>query len=805
MPVAQERPDTPDSPLEYLDDVGYRSASNSSEGSFVDKDTHYSSSTSRRVLTQVLARKERDAKQMNQLLRLAFGKLDQETQRALDAERRASECLVRARHALDARALAEQDAQRTKEELGMYKVQLEQAQREIFRAQEIVDNAEVRIREAEEDAAKARSVARRLKEERAVQSAREEGRKEGWRDGMRRGWRIGYEEALEEQRAHDSRMRPRPRRGLQDVLFEDDDSTEDDEPSPEDEEEESSSGQTSSLVNVPSRGVPEIANGSRFVPDVAPHAPAPPLPTVTTPFRSPSPGVQYVMDPSRYARAPSRHRTPEPSRHRTPEPPRHRTPEPSRHRTPEPRYVQSSRRYGDDEPIPVPSRPRTSSNATRPAAPSRPFTPRNANAAPETIHPIPVRNTSPSVSHRPISIPPDGWIPHMQTTDDGHASIFMPPPHELSPVRPPQESFVIVPTPENGSPNAATGLSLHDASASAPVPVPPPVPTQVPAPSSRSHSTQPNPNAVRSRDFAYGGAPGVPPPVAPALSSHSRGSTHLSEYELLAPVDQPLPRPSRAARVEDVEDEEPAGPARPPSRVRGQTPVHQDRNREPPFRRGPRPPRDIVFPAPLAPAVEQLVRPPSRQQGQRYAPPRQRSDSSPEEERPRGRPQRSRTASSGVPGISVESPSPENSPSSPAQTNITDRTLLSPDNVPQPLPESASRDASPSRSLPHLANFAAFPPNFVPDSLSPSVPTQPLQPRARTPSRRRTRTPGPTYATAPVPQGVVYPASPLDGVAPAEIKPAEAQERPLSPLSDGIFGRLARPPRLPWRRHTSTK
>jgi len=153
------------------------------------------------------------------ILRLAFTKLDQESERANGAERRATEFLASARSAIDARALAEAEASRCREELGMYKVQLDQAQREIFRAQELLDSLDARRREAEEDAAKARSVARRLHEARAADNAREEGRKEGYKAGMRKGWMMGWEEAVEERRLSESRLRSRPHRSLQDILF----------------------------------------------------------------------------------------------------------------------------------------------------------------------------------------------------------------------------------------------------------------------------------------------------------------------------------------------------------------------------------------------------------------------------------------------------------------------------------------------------------------------------------------------------------------------------------------------------------
>ena len=170
-----------------------------------DIHSHRTPSSSRRVLAQVLARKERDAQQMHQLLKLTLAKLDEQSQRATDAERRATECLVRARTAMDARAQSDADAAAARTELALYKMQLEQAQREISRAQEYLDGLEARRHDAEEDAARARSVARKLQEERAVEAAREQGKQLGYDEGLRRGILLGRREA-------DSNQQPRSRR-----------------------------------------------------------------------------------------------------------------------------------------------------------------------------------------------------------------------------------------------------------------------------------------------------------------------------------------------------------------------------------------------------------------------------------------------------------------------------------------------------------------------------------------------------------------------------------------------------------------
>lgn len=185
-----------------------------------DVHSHRSQSTSRRVLAQVLARKERDSQQMHQLLKLTLAKLDEQSQRASDAERRATECLIRARTAMDARAQSDADAAAARAELALYKMQLEQAQREVSRAQEYLDGLEARRHDAEQDAARARSVARKLQEERSIEAAREQGKQQGYNDGLRQGILLGRREAENNQprsrrrqeEDHDRRPRSRPRR-----------------------------------------------------------------------------------------------------------------------------------------------------------------------------------------------------------------------------------------------------------------------------------------------------------------------------------------------------------------------------------------------------------------------------------------------------------------------------------------------------------------------------------------------------------------------------------------------------------------
>lgn len=213
------------------------------------------------MLAHVLARKERESNQMNQLLQLTFSKLDEESQRATDAERRATECLVRARAAVDARAQADADAAAARTELAMYKMQLEQAQREVTRAQELLDGLEARRHDAEQDAARARSVARKLQEERSIETAREEGKQQGWHEGLRQGILLGRREAENEFRSHrreeeeDDRRSQSRWQGPGDALF-----TQVTPVSPQ------STSERSFPDDLHPRGVPECVNATNLYP-----------------------------------------------------------------------------------------------------------------------------------------------------------------------------------------------------------------------------------------------------------------------------------------------------------------------------------------------------------------------------------------------------------------------------------------------------------------------------------------------------------------------------------------------------------
>lgn len=122
-------------------------------------------------------------------------RLDQETRRANDAERKTGDAVNLLRSTVQEKLFAQQEAARVGEELRLYKLQYENAQREIFKAQDLINRIEAQRQEAEEAAARARSTARKLKEQNVVMLAREEGRQLGYQEGLARGRSIAYEDA----------------------------------------------------------------------------------------------------------------------------------------------------------------------------------------------------------------------------------------------------------------------------------------------------------------------------------------------------------------------------------------------------------------------------------------------------------------------------------------------------------------------------------------------------------------------------------------------------------------------------------
>jgi hypothetical protein len=547
----------------------------SSSPSSDDRGTH-SYASSRRVLAHVLARKERDTNQVHQLLKLTFAKLDEESRRATDAERRATECLVRARAAIDARALADADAAAARSELALYKLQLEQAQREIFRAQEMLDGLESRRHDAEQDAARARTVTRKLQEDRAIETAREQGKEQGWHQGLRQGMLIGRREADKENQPgtrlsddNDPRSRSRRYQEPPEQSSTDDLPLDDSPPRP-------ITGYVLSPFHFTHTFNPDprTRNANRLNPDIAPLALAPTAPIRSTPYHhglEPSNNLSNATLRRRHNHSPEEQSVQQ----------QYDIPQPSRSR----QQSRSRSRVGTPTLEPARSRPYTPHDDSTPSI-IQPI-PIPASAASSTPLPIPASPSPTRVHHTPVQIPPDNWIPRAQdAAGDGRLSIFLPPPHELTElVRVPEGPYAIASTPEDGSPTVVPPPPDHSHSPEyvyvtpPPPDLGPPVRSRTPKSSrNRDHvyaNTPPPPDlgpAIRIRDYANGPLPPPPPDLGPAsngrtypppqriakiASNHSRASTHLSEFDILAPVDAPVnnigPTPAEEEELEYVD------------------------------------------------------------------------------------------------------------------------------------------------------------------------------------------------------------------------------------------------------------
>lgn len=152
---------------------------------------------------------ERDSKDALRALNKTTDRLQEETLRANDLEKRLAESNEKWKAVNQARLTAQSDATRLSEELRLYKLQLEAAQQQINRANEMIAQSDKERAVAEENAEKATKFANKLKEEQLVRNAREDGRRQGREEGRKEGKRIGYHEAMDYAyaRARDDVMR----------------------------------------------------------------------------------------------------------------------------------------------------------------------------------------------------------------------------------------------------------------------------------------------------------------------------------------------------------------------------------------------------------------------------------------------------------------------------------------------------------------------------------------------------------------------------------------------------------------------
>ncbi|KAI0340767.1 hypothetical protein BDW22DRAFT_1485741 [Trametopsis cervina] len=139
------------------------------------------------VLKMLMNEEQDQSRSTRKFLRTALARLDNETLRAQKAEQHALEIAQRFKVISDAHRQLQGELNRVHEELRLYKVQYDNAQREIHRGQDILKTLEAQRDDAEARAAKDRTTARRLKEEQLMNRAREEGRRAGYAEGLKKG------------------------------------------------------------------------------------------------------------------------------------------------------------------------------------------------------------------------------------------------------------------------------------------------------------------------------------------------------------------------------------------------------------------------------------------------------------------------------------------------------------------------------------------------------------------------------------------------------------------------------------------
>ncbi|KAH7890194.1 hypothetical protein F5I97DRAFT_1934898 [Phlebopus sp. FC_14] len=287
-------PSSPSSGLpSYLQSPRFRAKSSKSASRHRSHTTTEGSSS--QLLARLIARDEQ-VREVNALLVVTSDRLEAESTRANDAERRALDYFNRLRSVQESRERAEQESARLREELKLYKLQLENAQKEIFRAQDIINQVSAQRNEAEADAARARTKARKLQEEKLVMLAREEGRRQGYKEGLSMGRRVGYDEGRAAGRAGVGSS-TRSRR----YALTNEDGDDDDDDGDENQQDDTEEERVGSRTELRSRYVPAsrscLIHSARSEPvppirtyDTAPHAATLPVPTLVTPLpiRSPS-------------------------------------------------------------------------------------------------------------------------------------------------------------------------------------------------------------------------------------------------------------------------------------------------------------------------------------------------------------------------------------------------------------------------------------------------------------------------------------------------------------------------------------
>ncbi|KIM49942.1 hypothetical protein M413DRAFT_439058 [Hebeloma cylindrosporum] len=415
------------------------------------------------------SRARSSSESMSALLVITTERLAQETARANGAEREAAEVLAVFKTTHEAKARLEKEINRVREELGLYKIQLDLAQKEIFRAQDVVNKLERQRVDAENEAVRSRDKIRKLMETRAVEQAMEEGRRLGFEEGLKQGRSLHPVPEASPPKSQERRRSARTEGNRGSVGYPKSESS-------------GSSRSSETHERVLKRTEPEVPKSTKPISQPVPSTSRPRRPSIIPPPHGTPPDVaRYPKTlPVRTVTTPMDVQVPSTQ----PQPP---------------------------QPMPPHQPPTALHSAT--TKPAERITVQPSAEPNEPIHPIPIHNHSPSVSHRSIVLPPDNYIP----TLGPDSLISLPPPHELS------------------------------------QPVPPAAPSTQNPPRSRSNSRAPDvfdddtKNEVRR--YAERDRRDAPPlrarnperdsrrygAAVRSMSVTSRGSTRLSELDLLGP------------------------------------------------------------------------------------------------------------------------------------------------------------------------------------------------------------------------------------------------------------------------------
>ncbi|KAF9265651.1 hypothetical protein L218DRAFT_153497 [Marasmius fiardii PR-910] len=701
------------------------------------------------VPPQSTSHSRHSSRSISALLLLSNERLNNATNRVTSLESDREELLKRFGSLYKEKLELQNELYSTQESLRLHKFQLELAQKEIDRANELLHEFDRQRTQADSNAAKLRSQVRNLEEEKQI--------RKGWDEGWDLGFKVGYERAQSEGSIISRFNLRRRRRRSRDQSDRGDDKTDggddDDTTNPEE--------SLASPRRVRSNST--RSRGSAHSSDVVPHVPPLPIPSRTTPIQdipSSQPQQPQMSATSTQHQTQSRGRTQSQSVS-------------SRKASAEIRQRAVSTTNHVPQGQTNTSRRNTAPTSVRPNTETQ--THSSTSSSPEIIRPISVRRpSSPAASFRSRStVPPDGFIP---VKNDG-GSISLPPPHEM--IAPVPPTYTTIPPAIPSSPGPVQG------------PRAPPPP--------------------RVRDAGD-------TPRHPDVSDISRASSRISHYELVSPprnrgplglrvingdrndgekgsgLDRPsTPSATSSSSRQAVEQwrneivSDPSGThlerrttptatpqpestiVSPPSTgtpVAGSSSAKRSLSRlkTPRVSIGPRRPREIVMPTPLAGASTNML-PPSR----RATPPTQpleggvepppnsssrpptRVAAEPQTAQPAAsnggggpmhisiawlRSRFQRSASSPAPAIEVEPPS--QSASSGTNTTVVDPVLLTPEdaNRPIPLPHEVVSEATrgirllgSSTPIPHTPILIQLPDEDLPLGFVPMTPLVSTPPR----------------------------------------------------------------------------